>query len=213
MSVPCESAAAYVLGALSAGERADFEQHLSTCDDCRQTVSSLAGIPGLLARVSPDDLADPAPVPDTLVPRLLREVRRSGRRRRVLVAALSAAAVLLAVTGTALVVDRTNDERGPAMSAMTAVAKSPVTASAALVGHRWGTEITMTCRYADDSEWSLPYDLVAVDDSGKSYNVARWVVGPGKTASVSGSVPVQPDHLDRVEIRLTSGKPLLRLSP
>jgi hypothetical protein len=152
-------------------------------------------------------------VPDTLVPRLLREVRRSGRRRRVLVSMLSAAAVLLAVAGTAVVVDRTNDERAPAMTAMTAVAKSPVTASASLVGHRWGTEITMECRYADESEWSLPYDLVAVDDSGKSYNVARWVVGPGKTASVSGSVPVQPDHLERVEVRLTSGKPLLRLSP
>jgi hypothetical protein len=26
-------------------------------------------------------------------------------------------------------------------------------------------------------------------------------------------VPVQPEHIDRLEIRLTSGTPLLRLSP
>jgi hypothetical protein len=88
-----------------------------------------------------------------------------------------------------------------------------VTASVALVRHAWGTEIRMKCHYADDSEWSRPYDLVAVDDDGTAYDLARWVVGPGKTASVSGSVPVQPDHLDRLEVRLASGAPLLRLSP
>jgi hypothetical protein len=213
MTVACDSAAAYVLGALPAAERSEFESHLAGCEDCRQSVGELAGIPGLLSRVSPADLADPAPVPDTLVPRLLREVRRSGRRRRTVVALLSAAAVVLAVTGTTVVVDGLNGDQAPPMTAMTAVVDSPVTASAALVGHRWGTEITMKCRYADSSEWSRPYDLVAVDDTGKSYQVATWVVGPGKTASVTGSVPVPRDHIDRLEIRLTSGQPLLRLSP
>jgi hypothetical protein len=161
--------------------------------------------------VSPDDLADPVPVPDTLVPGLLRAVRRSGRRRRMAVGALAAAAVVLAVAGTLVVVDRSDNE--PTAVAMTAVVDSPVTATAALVRHGWGTEITMDCEYADESEWSRPYDLVAVDDAGKSYAIATWVVGPGKTASISGSVPVQPDHIDRLEIRLTSGQPLLRLSP
>jgi anti-sigma-K factor RskA len=214
MTVMCDSAAAYVLGALPAGERSAFEQHLAECPDCRQAVSDLAGIPGLLSRVSPDDLADPVPVPDTLVPGLLRAVRRSGRRRRLVVASLSAAAVVVAIAGTAVVVDRSgNEPAGVAMTAMKPVVVSPVTASAALVRHAWGTEIRMKCRYADASEYSRPYDLVAVDDNGTSYNLATWVVGPGKTASVSGSVPVQPEHIDRLEIRLTSGTPLLRLSP
>ena len=189
MTVVCDSAAAYVVGALSAAERAEFETHLAQCPDCRQTVAELAGIPGLLSRVSPDDLSDTAPVPDTLVPGLLRAVRRSSRRRRLVMGALSAAAVLVAIAGTAVVVDRSRDD-GAAMTAMTAVVDSPVTASASLVPHTWGTEITMKCRYEDESEWSLPYDLVAVDDTGKSYNVATWAVGPGRTASVSGSVPV-----------------------
>lgn len=214
MTVVCDSAAAYVLGALPAAERSAFEAHLTECPDCRQEVADLAGIPGLLARVSPDDLANPVPVPDTLVPGLLRAVRRSSRRRRLLVTSLSAAAVVLAIAGTAFVVDRSSD--APAEQSMTAMKQlvaSPVSASAALVRHAWGTEITMKCRYDDDSEWSRPYDLVAVDDNGTSYDLATWVVGPGKTASVSGSVPVQPDHIDRLEIRLSSGTPLLRLSP
>jgi len=211
MTVACDSSAAYVLGALSASERSAFESHLAGCQDCRQAVADVAGIPGLLSRVSPDDLADPVPVPDTLVPGLLRAVRRSGRRRRLAVGALAAAAVVLAVAGTLVVVDRSDN--APTAVAMTAVVDSPVTATAALERRGWGTEITMDCEYADESEWSRPYDLVAVDDAGKSYAIATWVVGPGKTASISGSVPVQPDHIDRLEIRLTSGQPLLRLSP
>ncbi|HET6165823.1 MAG TPA: zf-HC2 domain-containing protein [Marmoricola sp.] len=214
MTVACESSAAYVLGALTASERSAFEEHLAGCAECQEAVAGMAGIPGLLSRVSPADLADPLPVPDTLVPGLLRAVRRSGRRRRVVVGMLSAAAVVLAVAGTALVVDRSNDgPSGASMTAMTAVVDSPVSASASLVAHTWGTEVHMTCRYADASEWSRPYDLVAVDDDGTSYDLATWVVGPGKTASVSGSVPVQPDHIDRLEIRLASGQPILRLTP
>jgi hypothetical protein len=214
MTVSCESAAAYVLGALPASERVEFEAHLAECQDCRETVAGLAGIPGLLSRVSPEDLADPAPVPDTLVPRLLRAVRRSALRRRIVVGALSAAAVLVAIAGTALVVNRSSDGGGSGtLTAMTAVVDSPVTASASLVTRPWGTEITMECQYADSSEWSRPYDLVAVNDQGEERTIATWVVGPGHEATVSGSVPWRRDHIDRVEIRLTSGKPLLRLSP
>lgn len=213
MTVACDSAAAYVLGALSAAERSAFESHLGTCQDCRQAVSDLAGIPGLLSRVSAADLADPLPVPDTLVPGLVRAVRRSGRRRRLVVGALSAAAVLVAIAGTVVVVDRPTDNQQASQVAMTAVVDSPVTASAALVGHKWGTEITMECRYSDNSGWSLPYNLVAVNDRGEERQIATWVVGPSHEATVSGSVPWPRDHIDRLEIRLTSGTPLLRLTP
>jgi anti-sigma factor RsiW len=211
MTANCDSAAAYVLGALPAGERSEFEAHLAHCSDCQQAVAELAGIPGLLSRVSVDDLAEDVPVPDTLVPGLLRSVRRSGRRRRLVVGLLSAAAVLLAVAGTTVVLDRSDGEH--AGIAMTAVVASPVSASARLVAHPWGTEITMDCQYADSSEWSRPYALVAVNDRGESHEIATWVVGPSHEATVSGSVPWQPGAIDRIEVRLTSGQPLLRLSP
>ena len=43
--------AAYVLGALSAAERQEYEDHLTSCPSCRDAVAELAGMPGLLARV------------------------------------------------------------------------------------------------------------------------------------------------------------------
>jgi hypothetical protein len=96
---------------------------------------------------------------------------------------------------------------------MSAVVDSPVTASAALVAHPWGTEITMDCGYEDSAEWSRPYSLVAVNDQGVEREIATWVVGPSHEAKVSGSVPWQPSHIRSVEVRTTSGTALLRLTP
>jgi anti-sigma factor RsiW len=60
--------AAYVLGALSSAERRDFERHLHSCPRCTQAVSELAGMPGLLARVDPDDVAALLAVDSAIAP-------------------------------------------------------------------------------------------------------------------------------------------------
>jgi hypothetical protein len=49
--------AAYVLGALSPAERREFEEHLATCPTCQSEVAEVAGIPGLLAQMAPEDAA------------------------------------------------------------------------------------------------------------------------------------------------------------
>lgn len=49
--------AAYVLGALSPTERREFEGHLATCSNCQGDVAEIAGLPGLLAQLSPEDAA------------------------------------------------------------------------------------------------------------------------------------------------------------
>jgi hypothetical protein len=205
------SAAAYVLGALQAAERTAFETHLAECADCRQTVAELAGIPGLLSRVSPDDLAEQPPLPDTLVPRLLRSVRRTTLRRRLIMGGLAAAAVVLAVLGTVAVV-RTPDAESPGV-AMSAVVSSPVHATAALTRHTWGTEIDLDCTYEGQPDAYRPYLLVVVAKSGAEQEIATWTVGPSRTATATGSVDLQPGQIDRVEVRTASGKALLRLSP
>jgi len=41
--------AAYVLGALSADDRREFERHLQTCPVCAGAVAELAGLPGILS--------------------------------------------------------------------------------------------------------------------------------------------------------------------
>jgi len=43
---------AYVLGALNAPDRAEFEAHLAVCAECRASVAELAPTAGLLSRLS-----------------------------------------------------------------------------------------------------------------------------------------------------------------
>jgi anti-sigma factor RsiW len=83
--IRCEFAmddAAYVLGSLSPAERKEFESHLPGCETCSLAVRNLAGLPGLLGRLDADVFDGPEiePVPETLLPRLGRAVRRQQHR-------------------------------------------------------------------------------------------------------------------------------------
>jgi len=105
--VTCEYATldgAYVLGALSPTERAEFERHLGTCAECSRSVGELAGLPGLLAKAPADVLDQPAerePVPPTLLSGLIAEARKQDRRRSIRTAVLAAAAVAVIAGGSA----------------------------------------------------------------------------------------------------------------
>ena len=59
--------AAYVLGSLSPAERREFEEHLAGCPACQAAVSELAGMPGLLAQVPPEDAALLAVAPAEII--------------------------------------------------------------------------------------------------------------------------------------------------
>jgi hypothetical protein len=47
----------YVLGAIDPAERAMVDAHLQTCQECRDELAGLAGLPALLARVNPDEIS------------------------------------------------------------------------------------------------------------------------------------------------------------
>src|SRR5690606_2606742 len=92
---------AYLLGALSAGDRRTFERHLATCDACTASVAELAALPGLLAQV-PASEAEVALQQEThstpdLLPSLVDHVARRRRRSRrwVLAAAIGGVAAAL----------------------------------------------------------------------------------------------------------------------
>src|SRR5882757_7083251 len=74
--------AAYLLGALSESERVTYEQHLQTCPLCQSELAELANLPNLLERADPTAWTAEQP-PQTLLPRLLREVHRERQRRFV----------------------------------------------------------------------------------------------------------------------------------
>jgi hypothetical protein len=96
----------YVVGAIDPAERAIVDAHLSHCQDCREELAGLAGLPALLGRVPKEDaerlalgteeLEEP---PAELLDSLLAQVtaRRRARRWRGLTAA--AAAAVIAVGG------------------------------------------------------------------------------------------------------------------
>ncbi|HET6704982.1 zf-HC2 domain-containing protein [Amycolatopsis sp.] len=100
--------AAYVLGALSPGERREYEQHLACCGSCAAAVASFAGMPGILSVVPREttvELLGPATLatPAMLLPGLVRAARASRRRARARVAAaLAATALAGAVAGARL---------------------------------------------------------------------------------------------------------------
>ena len=96
----------YVLGAIEPGDRAQVDEHLATCADCREELASLAGLPALLRRV-PTAEAERLAVaeqagsaetpPDHLLPALLARTAQTRRVRRWRELAAAAAVVVLAL--------------------------------------------------------------------------------------------------------------------
>jgi len=100
----------YVLGAIDPAERSLVDRHLPGCQECRDELAGLAGLPALLSRVSADEIGrisledaealpdDGAPPDDFAASVLSLTAARRRRNRRWQVAA-AAAAVVIAAAG------------------------------------------------------------------------------------------------------------------
>ncbi|MFC4783848.1 anti-sigma factor family protein [Nocardioides sp. MAHUQ-72] len=227
---------AYVLGALSTAERRAFEEHLAGCPSCSRAVQEIAGLPGLLARVGPGVLEedpDEPPLPDTLLPRLLGEVRRVDRRRTALTAGLAAAAAVVVTVGAGFALGIPGDggpDRGPSASAPTRVAAGrPMTpvgsdsgmqADVALAPVPWGTRLDLTCSYAvgpaagyhDEPAGDATYALVVRTRDGRTEQVATWRSLPGRTMRLTAATSAAQAEIASVEVRTAQGEPVLRLT-
>jgi hypothetical protein len=213
----------YVLGSLSPAERREFEAHLDGCETCSRGVRDLAGLPGLLGRIGPDvfDEPQPEPVPETLLPRLSRALRRSQQRRTWLTAGIAAAAAVAVTTGGVLALDqgnRSNDvaDKPPASSAtpipsideqMVNNSNDPMVASVALTKVGWGTKLDLTCSYprTATSYEGGSYALVVHTKDGRTERVATWNGLPGRTMHVSGATAAWLQNIRSVEVRHTDG--------
>ncbi len=224
---------AYVLGALSPGERQTFERHLSECAECSQAVRDLAGLPGLLAHVNPADIEpeDVPPPPRTLLPSVLRRVRATQRRRSAVVAAVAAGAAAVVVGGLAVggvigggpeVVAGPTPTPSPAASStepglpMEAVGASPVSADVLLSTVPWGTKLDLTCSYeeAEDTYEAPPdatYALVVRTRDGRTERVATWNGLPGRTMHLSAATATSRADIASLEMRTSDGLVVLRL--
>jgi hypothetical protein len=221
---------AYVLGALSPEDRVAFERHLPGCPECAQSVRELAGLPGLLARV-PVEILDPetppTPVPDTLLPALVRRARRSQRRRAWITGGLVAAAAVVAI-GAVGVATLGNDDTPPSAAPSVAptakpvqlqpvVADAPISGWVSLTQVGWGTRLDLTCAYTpEDGDWKdhVPptYTMFVTRTDGTVEQVASWKGLPGKTLHLVGATAADATDIKDVQVRLADGDTVLELS-
>lgn len=222
--------AAYVLGALSSDERRAFERHLAQCSECATSVRELAGLPGLLATV-PRTVAEServGPPPATLLPSLVRRVRRETVRRRWRTGlAAAGVAALLGLGGLALASRDTGAPQTTSTPIPTAsvaarsmtpvVGASDVHASVALVGVAWGTRVEVTCSYDEADGYAAgpadaAYVLVVRDRTGHEEEVAHWRALPGRTMRLTGASAFSVGEISTVEIISSAGQRLLELT-
>lgn len=219
----------YVLGSLAASERADYERHLSECDECARSVRELAGLPGLMARVPREVLETPRthePAPATLLPAVVSAARRSRRRRATATAIVAAASAVVAVgIGGVLVATLDGDGTPPVTAPTVSVSTAPATRMeslgagwvsgwVSLTEERWGTRIDLDCDYAesDGADW-IWYALVVRSADGTVSQVGTWRAQPGGTTRVTMATGVSPDDIQSLEVQTAQGRPVLRLRP
>jgi hypothetical protein len=211
--------AAYVLGALSPGDRREFEDHLAGCEECRRAVSELAPTTGLLARLAPEraralDGADLRGPGDRVRENVVALAGRERRRRRRLWTTVVAAAAGVAIVG-AVAVPAVLDAAAPrsAEHALQDLAGIPLEASVRLTTVEWGTRIDLVCAYTgemlDAPEEGWPYALAVVGDDGGTTTLSTWRAAPGTETRLSAGTDLSVDDIGAVEIRTIDGEDVL----
>lgn len=217
--------AAYVLGALTPGDRWDYEAHLSGCPACAAAVAELAGLPGLLRRVPAGlvtELAPEATAAPRGLPRAPSDPPPGSRHTRRPWARVTAglAAVVAVVAAVLVAVDQ--DSPGPTgrPMAMTAVRPTPVEATVRLARVAWGTRVWLRCTYVGaDPPGRGPYDrvvyrlVVTAREDGSEQTVAQWGVQPRQDAVLTGSTDLTPDQIGRLRLETADGTVLLEADP
>ncbi len=223
--------AAYVLGALEEADRVAYEEHLRDCRRCRDAVAELTELPPLLAQLDAAGLAATAseePPPQTLLPKLLAEVRRQRGRRSLRTAAVGFAAAcligLLALGG----VELWSDTHQPQKLVMQAVGANPggVHATIRLLGGSSGTRIQLDCGYhggapagtgypaaapSGPASASPPYRMLVYNRAGAMRDLGSWTPQPGEDVELTRDSPWSRQALSRIEITDGDGTVLLSL--
>jgi anti-sigma factor RsiW len=178
----------YVLGAIDPAERAQVDEHLATCADCREELASLAGLPALLRRVptaeaerlavadQADRAAEETAAGDEMLPSLLARTAqaRRVRRWRELAAAAAVASVLASGTsgpGSGSHAQAAARHTWHTVSAVDSTTGATLTVKYASVP--WGT--TMTARVSGIPAGTV-CEFVVTDTHGHRFVLGGWRV-------------------------------------
>jgi hypothetical protein len=174
----------YVLGAIDPAERGLVDAHLETCQECRDELAGLAGLPALLARLDPDEVsrisaddpgyafADERP-PAELIGTVLDMAKARRRRERWRYASAAAAVVVIAGAlfgGLRSAAAHTQKVFVPTGSEQT---------WERVTGTNQATGVTATIAYSGE-KWGDAFDVL-VDRIPMGTTCQMWVVHPDGT--------------------------------
>ncbi|WP_018154955.1 anti-sigma factor family protein [Demetria terragena] len=222
----CDADAAYVLGALSATERREFEEHLATCDRCRHSIAELTSTSAALAVLSADEATHLMELPGNvgiedsgppLPAAVIGEVasmegtrRRRDRIRKAGIASVSA--VLGAAAATAIWVTIDQPAQNPAHPTTVAqsvdfarVGDNNMLGKAKLTTMDWGTSIALTADYEGTSKWQgdqVVYQLVVVGSDGKRELVGSWTGQVGVRCVIAAASHLEPSQINELIIQM-----------
>ncbi len=210
---------AYVLGALDVEERRATEQHLTTCEFCRDTLLQFAPLPGLLHTVPLDDLesaetwisvdepgGSPAEIHDSTA--LVHRLRRRRRMRwMVLAAVVAVIASAVGIAGWRVV----GDEAPPQAITWTATdGVDGIDTTAKLIGQPWGTDIQL---HMADLRPGEHCRLVIHARNGDAETSGWWATTSSYKADVPASTSIPLSDIDRLEVVTSGGTVLSTLTP
>jgi anti-sigma factor RsiW len=199
-----EELGVYVVGAIEPADRARVDRHLASCALCRNELAGLAGLPGMLRKITADEALrawmddaagpPPAPPPDALLAR----ARRIRMRRRL--AATVAAAVLLGLAGAGGLRAFAAQPTSPASLAIPWTAmingSSPATGAWAEVRYAarpWGTELEVQ---VTGIPAGTRCQLVVTGPGGREVVAGGWTIAAGRPpAWYPASVPFRASSL------------------
>lgn len=208
--------AAYLLGALTAEEAADYERYLSEAPERTAALNDSEELLAVLDVLSPEEALallgeqpepnqDQVPVrvqPTPLTAAAQRRRQRSGGTRWA--SFLAAAAALLLLGG---IVGYTAIPRpsppGVSFQAMAAGERPGVTAALAVTEEPWGTRLDWHCEYTKDWAKTVSgYDLVVTTDDGQT-TVATWSPVGEDASNLAAATMIPTADIRSVIIRET----------
>ena len=220
----------YVLGAIDPAERSLVDAHLVTCQDCRDELAGLAGLPALLARVNPDEISritsdhavrtvtDDQP-PGELIGTVLdlAAARRRRTRWRFMAAAAAVVAIagglfggLSSITTTRTVAIPVSPGGTHWETVETASAVTGASASVAYSHELWGDAFEVL---VDHIPVGTTCQLWVVHANGTRTQVAAWTTASDEGhVWYSGSMPNTSDPISKFQIT-ADHKVLLTATP
>ncbi|MFG2939407.1 zf-HC2 domain-containing protein [Streptomyces sp. NPDC048282] len=224
---------AYVLGTLDEQEVRAVDEHVASCDRCREELDGLREMEAALGEVPPEAFLDGPPEGgDLLLQRTLRQARGERdvevRRHRTVLAAVAAVAAVAVLGGGVLIGKNMGGTTGavadPPQSSISAPATLPPVGTRSASGTSATTGSRMTVRVTPAASWvrvnasvaGIPVGehcrLIVESKDGSREIAGSWVVADrNKGANLDGSAAVPIDDVARIVVENDQGKEYVSL--